>query len=111
VLEEIQNATLERQIQLLGLMNTHQPQVLPLDPISYELANTYLAHQILPPKSGYDAQPIAIATVHELDVIVSWNLRHIANLNRQRKVQAFNFTHGYNKPLVMLTPMEVTYDE
>jgi len=111
VLEEIKRATTPKREQLLQLIDLHQPKVLALDTTVHQLANAYLAHQILPAKSGYDAQHIAIATVYELDVIVSWNLRHIANLNRQRRVQAFNFTNGYNKPLVMLTPIEVTDDE
>jgi len=48
---------------------------------------------------------------YELDVIISWNLRHIANLRRQEKVQAINRLNGYTKPLQMITPMEVSVDE
>ena len=76
-----------------------------------ELAKDYLDNQVLPPKSHYDALHIAFATVHELDAIVSWNLRHIANLRRQEKAKSVNILNGYTKPLQMITPMEVSYDE
>lgn len=111
VFDEINKASPEKRFPLLQLIDTYQPTVLALNNQVHELANAYLAHQILPAKSGYDAQHIAVATVHQLDVIVSWNLRHIANLNRQRRVQAINLSHGYTKPLQMITLMEVSHYE
>jgi DNA repair ATPase RecN len=35
----------------------------------------------------------------------------LANLRRQEKVQAINRLNGYTKPLQMITPMEVSYDD
>ena len=88
-------------------MDTYQPPMLVMNPAADELVKFYLAHQVLPAKSLYDARHIAMVTVYELEVIVSWNLRHIANLNRQQKVQTVNLQNGYTKPLYMITPMEV----
>jgi predicted nucleic acid-binding protein len=55
VLEEIKKATTPRRVQLLQLIDLHQPKVLALDTTVHQLANAYLAHQILPAKSSYDA--------------------------------------------------------
>ncbi len=111
VLDEIDGASAQKKIQLLQLINTHQPRSLMLNTAVQELANAYLAHKLLPPQADYDAQHIAVATVHQLDVIVSWNLRHIANIHRQQRVQTFNQANGYPNLLQMITPIEVTYDE
>jgi len=111
VLDEIEGASQDKRNQLLQLTDHYKPMLLDLNTSVHELANAYLLHQILPAKSGYDAQHIAAATVYQLDVIVSWNLRHIANIHRQQRVQSFNQANGYTKFLQMITPIEVTYDE
>ncbi|OQW91922.1 MAG: hypothetical protein BWK78_03195 [Thiotrichaceae bacterium IS1] len=107
VLDEIEGASHDQKNQLLQLTDHYKPVRLDLNTSVYELANAYLRHQILPVKSGYDAQHIAAATVYQLDAIVSWNSRQIANLHRQRQVQAINLSHGYTKPLQMITPIMV----
>ena len=57
-----------------------------------------------------DAQHIAIATVGRVDVLVSWNFKHIVNLQRIRGYNSVNLREGY--PLVEIrTPREVLSDE
>lgn len=70
-----------------------------------------MASNVLPQKSVFDAYHIAFASVNELDFIVSWNLKHIANVQRQEKVQAINILNGYTKSIQMITPMEVSEHE
>jgi predicted nucleic acid-binding protein len=111
VLDEIEGASQDQRTQLLQLTDRYKPRQLDLNTCVHELANAYLLHQILPAKSGYDAQHIAAATVYQLDAIVSWNSRQIANLHRQRQVQAINLSHGYTKPLQMITPFMVADDD
>ncbi len=107
VIDEFNRATMPKREQLFELMDRYQPIMRLMNLATHELVNSYLSHQVLPASSLYDARHIALATVYELDVIVSWNLRHIANLNRQQKVQAVNLQNGYTKLLQMITPMEV----
>jgi hypothetical protein len=53
-----------------------------------------------------DAQHIAIATISRVEVLVSWNFRHIVNLQRIRGYNAVNLRDGY--PLLEIrTPQEV----
>ena len=57
-----------------------------------------------------DAQHIAIATVGRVDVLVSWNFKHIVNLQRIQGYNSVNLRAGY--PLVEIrTPREVLSDE
>jgi predicted nucleic acid-binding protein len=110
VMEEIDHASEMKATQLRNLILQVKPTILLLEPTVGQLADAYLTNQVLPPKAFADAQQIAVATVNELDYIVSWNLRHIANVHRQTKVNAINWLNGYTKPLQMITPIEVSYD-
>jgi predicted nucleic acid-binding protein len=55
-----------------------------LDNESRELAETYLKEKILGKASLDDAYHIAIATVNRLDLLVSWNFKHIVNYDKIR---------------------------
>ena len=58
----------------------------------------------------FDAQHIAIATVAAVDVLVSWNFKHIVNLQRIRGYNAVNISEGY-PPVEIRTPQELGADE
>ena len=60
-----------------------------------ELANNYISEKILGKASLNDAYHIAIATVNRIDVLVSWNFRHIVNLDKIRLFNAINLKFGY----------------
>lgn len=75
------------------------------------LAEVYLAKRVLPKGEIRDALHIAVATVSGMDVLLSWNFRHLANVNREMRVNATNRAEGYEKPLRICTPLEVLSDE
>ncbi len=82
---------------------------LPQLPASVEaetLARTLLARGILPAKAQDDAAHIAIATVHGMDFLLTWNFRHIANAERREAVAAICRGAGYAPP-VICTPEEL----
>jgi hypothetical protein len=57
-----------------------------------------------------DAQHIAIATVARVDALVSWNFKHIVNLNRIHGYNSVNLRRGY--PMIEIrAPREVLPDE
>ena len=58
-----------------------------------------------------DAEHIAYAVVYALDILVSWNYKHLANVNKERKINIVNQKQGYFLPLRMVTPLEVIKDE
>jgi hypothetical protein len=72
-----------------------------------ELAEVYLTEGVVTKKSRIDAQHIATATVNRVDVLVSWNFKHIVNLERIHGYNSVNLRHGY--PLLEIrTPIEVS---
>jgi predicted nucleic acid-binding protein len=74
------------------------------------LAQAYLAERIVNVAMAVDALHIALATVARVDVLVSWNFRHIVNLQRIRGFNAVNLKRGY--PLLEIrSPLEVLTDE
>jgi predicted nucleic acid-binding protein len=70
------------------------------------LTEKYLEQKIVTNKFRDDALHIAIATVLNVDVLVSWNFKHIVNLNRIRQFNSINLFEGY-KELEIRTPREV----
>ncbi len=71
-----------------------------------ELAGRYLSAGVLEPSKLVDAQHIAIATVARVDVLVSWNFRHIVNLARIHGYNSVNLRYGY-PALEIRSPQEV----
>ena len=75
------------------------------------LSKEYLKESVLPKKSDLDALHVAYATVYHMDALVSWNFRHLANVNRRKRVMALNNEKGYNFPVELVTPLGVLGDE
>lgn len=71
-----------------------------------QLARMLLVAHLLPVKAAVDAAHIAVAAVHEMDFLLTWNCRHIANATSVDKVRAAIATAGYAPP-VICTPMEL----
>jgi hypothetical protein len=85
-------------------------ETLQLDAEAKELADAYVGAGVLPAKMRADAQHIAIATVGRVDVLVSWNFKHIVNLQRIHGYNSVNLLRGY--PMIEIrTPREVLSDE
>jgi hypothetical protein len=71
------------------------------------LAEEYMTKDIIPRKKVSDAFHVAYSTVFEMDLLLSWNFKHLANINKEQKILIVNKTHGYNYPFRMANPMEV----
>lgn len=70
------------------------------------LAQKILTTHLLPAKAAVDAAHIAVAAVHEMDFLLTWNCRHIANAAIVDKVRAVCSAAGYAPP-VICTPLEL----
>ena len=84
--------------ELLGL----DPE-LPGQAEAISLADTYKEQSILTPKYYNDSLHIAMATIAEVDVLVSWNFRHVVHFNKMRMFNTVNIESGY-KPLQIYIP-------
>ena len=70
------------------------------------LADLFLAKSSLPAKAADDALHIAIATVYGLDYLLTWNCKHIANAQIQKKLSQISNEAGYELPTIC-TPYEL----
>lgn len=75
-----------------------------------DLANEYIREGVVGKAKLVDAEHIAMATVNRVDVLVSWNFKHIVNLQKIHRYNAVNLKYGY--PLLEIrSPLEViTYE-
>lgn len=80
--------------------------VLSVTPEAAELAAHLLESSGLPARAGADAVHIAIATVHHMDYLLTWNCKHIANPFIQRAVRRICAQAGYEAPTIC-TPEEL----
>ncbi|MBI5747953.1 MAG: PIN domain nuclease [Nitrospinae bacterium] len=76
-----------------------------------KLAEIYIDKGIIPKVKIEDALHIAYAVVFEMDVLLSWNFKHLANIKKEKAVLLINLENGYNYPIRIVTPMEVDYED
>ena len=75
-----------------------------------KLAKKYMEQKIVTENYYSDALHIAVATVIGVDVLVSWNFKHIVNLDRIKLFNSVNLREGYNI-LEIRSPREVIDNE
>ena len=75
------------------------------------LAKLYVKKGIVPQKKDNDAYHIAYSIFYEMDILLSWNYKHLANVFKKKKIMLVNLEEGYDKPMEFVTPMEVIADE
>lgn len=85
-------------------------EYLELTTEAIELARRYLSAGVLGDRFLNDALHIAVASIAEVDMVVSWNFKHIVHYEKIRQFNAVNLEQGY-KPIEIHSPREVTYDE
>ncbi len=73
---------------------------------SIMLQSAYLAAKVVGPACGNDAAHIAIATIAAVDIIVSWNFKHIVHYEKIMGFEGVNTIHGYRSPRIY-SPLEV----
>jgi hypothetical protein len=70
------------------------------------LANNYLKEKVISNKFLIDANHIAIATINRVDVLVSWNFKHMVNLLRIKSYNSVNLKYGYGL-IDIRSPLEI----
>jgi hypothetical protein len=80
--------------------------VLPITDAAQTLAAGLLAGAALPAKAAEDALHIAIASVHGMEYLLTWNCRHIANASKRLMISTLCEQQGYRPPIIC-TPEEL----
>ena len=81
-------------------------ELVRMDTDALSLQRAYLSAGIVGPKSSDDALHVALATIAEADLIVSWNFRHIAHFEKAPRYNAENRVSG-SRELAIHSPKEV----
>lgn len=84
-------------------------EVLAVDEESDRVADKYIEEGIIPAVYRDDALHIALTSVEGLDILVSWNFRHLVKHKTRVEVTGVNTLLGY-KPIDICTPWEVIED-
>ena len=75
-----------------------------------QLAAAYMSQAILTPKYSDDARHVAVCTVARIDYLVSWNFRHLVNVEREKGFNVVNLLQGY-PTLRIVNPLELIYGD
>ncbi|ESQ15377.1 MAG: PIN domain protein [Thiohalocapsa sp. PB-PSB1] len=92
--------------ELYAEMRSWPAEVVRVDEETLGLVAHYKAHGVLSDRFFEDMLHIALATIAEVDVLVSWNFKHIVRLDKIRSFNSVNLAQGY-KPLTIYSPREV----
>lgn len=84
--------------------------LLPMPDEALELARELLVSGIVPAKAASDALHIAVAAVHRIDYLVTWNFKHIANPFLRDRLRSSVGKAGFQLP-VMCSPEELLQND
>lgn len=79
-------------------------------PEAEQLAAQYIEKGVIVPKYTDDARHVATCTVAKLDYLVSWNFRHLVNVQREAGFNAVNLLQGY-QAVRIVNPLELIYGD
>ena len=104
--EELNKAPEPIRSDMLRLIEKYHITVLNTSDEVIQLAGHYMANNVIPPKKDYDDFHIAIASVNEMDIILSYNFKHINKLKTKAMIPAVNQQLGY-RDIAIAQPEEV----
>lgn len=94
--EELETAP-ERVKELVRALKVELTEFLEITDEVVELAEEYIAEKVVGQTSYADCLHIALATVSRADYLVSWNFKHIVNVQRIRGYNSINLKNGYRQ--------------
>ena len=103
---EIRPAPEPVRLQYAELLSA-DAEMIDVNDESLDLMDAYQTREVLAPRFRNDMLHIALATVADVDVLVSWNFRHVVRLEKIRLFNAINLELGY-KSIQIRSPREVT---
>ena len=100
----------EKVQELLSAMDSSLKNRVELNEEAVNLADSYLAENVVGRTSRTDCFHIAMATINAVDILISWNFKHIVNVTRIRGYNAVNMKLGY-PAIDIRSPKEIIYNE
>ena len=91
-------------------LKDNQKEVISVTPEALQLAQNYINENVVGQTSLDDCIHIATATLSKVDILVSWNFKHIVNVYRIRGYNSVNLRLGYST-IDIRSPNEITGNE
>lgn len=88
------------------LMAVEKMRLISTDPDMLELAEEYFTDLSIPEKSRYDCLHLSCCVISGMEIMVSWNFKHIANATTRKIIREINNKHGFITPEIT-TPEEM----
>jgi predicted nucleic acid-binding protein len=102
--DELENAP-EKVIELVKGLKADLTEFIEITEEAVSLATEYITEKVVGRTSYADCLHIALATINRADFLVSWNFKHIVNIERIRGYNAINIKNGF-KQLEIRSPRE-----
>jgi len=104
-LRELDKAPIQVQ-QILARVPGELLEIIPLSTEVRALRDAYIDAGVVGPSSLRDAEHIACATVADVDMVVSWNFKHIVHFEKIRGYHGVSLLKGYSL-IPIYSPLEV----
>ena len=98
--QQVRNLVLHLKYEMTQLIQTSDEAI--------DLANEYIVQKVVGQTNYSDCLHIALATINKADYLVSWNFKHIVNVQRIRGYNGINLRNGYSL-LEIRSPREFTF--
>ena len=102
--DELENAP-EKVKELVKSIKADNTEFLETTSEAIDLASEYISEKVVGQTSFADCLHIALATINRADFLVSWNFKHIVNVQRIRGYNSINIKNGYRQ-LEIRSPRE-----
>jgi len=102
--DELENAP-DKVKELVRSLRADLTEFIELTDEAIDLATKYITEKVVGQTSFADCLHIALATINRADFLVSWNFKHIVNIERIRGYNSINIKYGY-KQLEIRSPRE-----
>lgn len=106
VIRELARCPEPKRSNMIDLLEKYSITILPLDAEAERLATAYVTEGIIPQRYKMDGIHIAIATVNDLDFVISYNFKHIVKRKTVTMTEVVNLREGY-KRVGIFSPTEV----
>lgn len=94
-------AEVQKRLSIIGSL-----PALDVTETAESLTQSIMAESILPPHAFPDAAHIAVSTVHGIDFLLTWNCKHLANVQIARRIAVVCEKLGHRMPIIC-TPEEL----
>jgi len=103
VVEELSDPAFRRRRQALDFIDD-LPE-LAVDQNAIDLAKILIKHRVMPGPIGGDAIHVAVSAIAEIEYILSWNVRHLANPNKTLHLIRICEKHALTAPRIVTPEM------